>query len=177
MLRQILSEQEIHKVVRSDNGPHYSVQAFQDFVRELSFQHVTSSSNYPQSNGSIESQVNSVTVVILKTKPTHKNPEMALLCLKTPPVDCKLPSPDELLLGRAIQDNLTGKIPRVALNEEVAPRLEERQELQTVYHDRSARQLPELTPGQRVSIQDKSTLKFKLAEVREKLVTVPDLML
>ena len=57
MLRQIFSEQGIPKVLRSDNGPHYSGQAFQDFTRELGFQHVTSSPHYPRSNGFIESQV------------------------------------------------------------------------------------------------------------------------
>ena len=98
---------------------------------------------------------------------------MALLCLRTTPIDHKLPSPAELLLGRAIQDNLPRKIPRDALNEVVTPRLEERQEMQKFYHDRSARQLPTLTPGQRVSIQDQTTLKWKPAEVREKLVGVP----
>ena len=99
---------------------------------------------------------------------------MALLCLiTTPSIDHKLPSPAELLLGRAIQDNLPREIPRDALNEVVTPRLEERQELQKFYHDRSARQLPALTPGQRVSIQDQTTLKWKPAEVREKLAGVP----
>ena len=35
MLRQIFSEQGISKVVRCDNGPYHSGQAFQDFAREL----------------------------------------------------------------------------------------------------------------------------------------------
>ena len=173
MLRQIFSEQGIPKVVRSDNGPHYSGQAFQDFARELGFQHVTSSPHYPRSNGFIESQVKSVKAALRKAQTTHSDPDMALLCLRTTPIDHKLPSPAELLLGRAIQDNLPRKIPRDALNEVVTPRLEERQELQKFYHDRSARQLPALTPGQRVSIQDPTTLKWKPAEVTEKLAGVP----
>ena len=159
MLRQIFSEQGIPKVVRSDNGPHYSGQAFQDFARELGFQHVTSSPHYPRSNGFIESQVKSVKAALRKAKTTHSDPDMALLCLRTTPIDHKLPSPAELLLGRAIQDNLPRKIPRDALNEVVTPRLEER--------------LPALKPGQRVSIQDQTTLKWKPAEVREKLAGVP----
>ena len=154
MLRQIFSEQGIPKVVRSDNRPQHSGQAFQDFARELGFQHVTNSPHYPHSNGFIESQVKSVKAALRKAKNTHSDPDMALLCLRTTPIDHKLPSPAELLLGRAIQDNLPRKIPRDALNEVVTPRLEERQELQKFYHDRSARQLPALTPGQRVSIQD-----------------------
>ena len=173
MLRQIFSEQGIPKVLRSDNGPHYSGQAFQDFARELGFQHVTSSPHYPRSNGFIESQVKSVKAALLKAKTTHRDPDMALLCLRTTPIDHKLPSPAELLLGRVIQDNLPRKITRDASSEVVTPRLEERQELQKFYHDRSARQLPELTPGQRVTIQDQTTLKWKPAEVREKLAGVP----
>ena len=131
MLRRIFSEQGIPKVVRSDNGPHYSGQAFQDFARELGFQHVTSSPHYPRGNGFIESQVKSVKATLPKAKTTQVDPpEMALLCLRTTPIDHKLPSPVELLLGRAIQDNLLRKIPKDTLNEAVAPRLEEREELQ-----------------------------------------------
>ena len=77
---------------------------------------------------------------------------MAHLCLRTTPIDHKLPSLAELRLGRAIQDNLPRKILREALNEVVAPRLEERQGLQKFYHDSSARQRSALKPGQRVSI-------------------------
>ncbi|XP_020606658.1 uncharacterized protein K02A2.6-like [Orbicella faveolata] len=115
MLRQTFSKQGIPKVVRSDNGPHYSGQAFQEFARELGFQHVTSSPHYPRSNGFIESRVKSVKAALLKAKTTHRDPDMALLCLRTTPTDHKLPSPAELLLGRAIQDNLPRKIPRDAL--------------------------------------------------------------
>ena len=176
MLRQIFSEQGIPKVVRSDNGPHYSGQAFQDFARELGFQHVTSSPHYPRSNGFIESQVKSVKAALRKAKTTHSDPDMALRCLRTTPIDHKLPSPAELLLGRAIQDNLPRKIPRDALNEVVTPRLEERQQLQKFYHDRSARQLPALKPGQRLSIQDQTTLKWKLGRSERKACGSPPII-
>ena len=42
-----------------------------------------------------------------------------------------------------------------------------------MYCDRSARKLPELTPGQRVTIQDQATLKWKPAELKEKLAEAP----
>jgi len=64
---------------------------------------------------------------------------MALLCLRTTPIDDKLPSPAELLLGQSIQDNLPRKIPGDALSKVVVPSLEERKELQKFYHDRSVR--------------------------------------
>lgn len=128
--------------------------------------------HYPHSNGFIESQVKSVKAALLKAKTTQGDPDMVFLCLRTTPIEHKLPSPAVLLLGQGIQDNLPRKILRDALNEVVAPRLEERQELQKYNHDGSARQLPELTPGQRVTTQDQTTLKWKPAEVKEKLAGV-----
>jgi len=94
------------------------------FARQLGFQHVTRSPHYPRSNGFIESQVKSVKAALLKAKTTRRDPDMALIYLRTTPIDHKLPSPAELLLGRAIQDDLPRKIPRDVLSEVVAPRLE-----------------------------------------------------
>lgn len=85
---------------------------------------MTSPENYPRSISFIESQVISLKVAPLKAKTTHRDPDMAFLCLRTTPIDHKLPSPAKLLLVRAIPDNLPRKIPRDALNEAVAPRLE-----------------------------------------------------
>lgn len=171
LMKQVFSEQGIPRVLRSDNGPHFSGQAFQDFAQKLGFQHTTSSPHYPRSNGFIESQVKSVKSTILKSKLAMTDSDMSLLCLRAIPVEHKLPSPTELLLGRAIQDNLPRKIPREPSSEEVTSRLTERQQLQKYYHDRSdVKQLPELTPGERVTIQDPATLKWKPAEVKEGLV-------
>ena len=108
---------------------------------------MTSFPYYPRSNGFIESQVKSVKAALLKAKTSHRD-----LCLRTTPINHKLPTPAELLLGRAIQDNLPRKIPRDTLNKVVAPRLEKRQELQKFCHDRSAGQLPALTSGHPGSI-------------------------
>lgn len=154
LLRQIFSEQGIPKLLGSGNGPHCNGQAFRDFARELDFQHVTSTANHPRSISFIASQVISVKAAPLKAKTTHRDPDRFFLCLRTTPIDHKLPSPAKLLFGRAIPDNLPRNIPRDALNEAVAPRLGDRQELQKLYYDRSARQVPELTPWQRVSNQD-----------------------
>ena len=89
ILRQIFSEQGIPKVVRFDNGPHESGQALQDFARELGFQHVTSYPHYPRSNGFIENQAKSVKAALVKAKTTHRDPDMALLYLRTTPIDHK----------------------------------------------------------------------------------------
>ena len=109
IMKQLFSEQGIPVVVRSDNGPHFAGQAFQEFARDLSFKHITSSPHYPRSNGFIESHFKSVTSALLKSKMTKSDPNMSLLCLRATPVDNKLPSPAELLLGHPIQDILPRK--------------------------------------------------------------------
>ena len=104
---------------------------------------------------------------------TKSDPNMSLLCLRATPADHKLPSPAELLLGRPIQDNLPRKISRDPSSEDVISRLIERQHLQKHYYDRSAKPLPELAPGQRITIQDPASLTWKPAQVKERLVGTP----
>ena len=44
----------------SDNGPQYNSAMFTEFAKEWHFQHITSSPRYPQSDGFIERQVQTV---------------------------------------------------------------------------------------------------------------------
>ena len=57
LTKQIFSEQGIPQIMRSDNGPHFQWH-YRQFAGEYGFSHVTSSPNYPRSNGFVESQVN-----------------------------------------------------------------------------------------------------------------------
>ena len=110
---------------------------------------------------------------LLKSKMAKSDPNMSLLYLRATPVDHKLPSPAELLLGRPIRDDLPRKISRNPSSEDVISRLIERQQLQKHYYDRSAKPLPELAPGQRITIKDPASLTWKPAEVKERLVGTP----
>ncbi|XP_031549328.1 uncharacterized protein K02A2.6-like [Actinia tenebrosa] len=168
-MKQIFSEQGVPKIVRSDNGPHYSSASFHEFAKEYGFEHITSSPHYPQSNGFIENQVKTVKAVLHKTARTNEDPYMALLCLRSTPIDSKLPSPSELLLGRKLQDNLPRSITRNQNNEEIIERLKKRQELQKHYYDRNTKTIPDLLPGQNINIQNPSTKKWGPATVKEKL--------
>ena len=110
LTKQIFSEHGIPQIVRSDNGPHFQGH-YPEFALEYGFQHVTSSPHYPRSNGFVESQVKTVKLTLKKAKKSHTDPNMALLYLRATPVDNKLSSSAELLLGRPVQDNLPRKIP------------------------------------------------------------------
>ena len=68
--------------------------------------------------------VKSVKAALLKAKTTHRD----LLCLRTTPIDHKLPSPADLLFGRAIHDNLPRKIPRDVFQGRIRPQIRARGE-------------------------------------------------
>ena len=50
----------IPEVMRSDNGPQYSSSSFKKFAKDWGFQLITSSPEYPRSNGLAEKTVQRV---------------------------------------------------------------------------------------------------------------------
>jgi len=150
---QIFSKQGIPRFVRSNNGPHFQGY-YRQFAEEYGFDHVKSSPNYPHSNGFIENQVKIVKGALKKAKRSNSDPNIALLCLRATPIDSKLLSPAELLLGRQVQDNLPRKILNDHTHDNVISRLQERQVPQKYYHDQHTAALPSLVPGQQVTIQN-----------------------
>ena len=173
LLKQIFSEHGVPQVVRSDNGPHYDSHSFSKFSQQYGFKHVTSSPHFPSSNGFIESQVKTAKKTLKKAQATNTDPHIALMCLRSTPIDSKLQSPAELLFGRTIQDNLPRKIQRSHDSENVTDRLQHRQDQQRYYHDRGCKPLANLLPGQNVRIQDPTTYKWKPAVIKEKLDDLP----
>ena len=159
--------------MRSDNGPNYTSNQFQQFAQEYEFTHVTSSPHYPRSNGFIESQVKLVKGVLKKAKLSKTDPYKALMCLRATPIDNKLPSPAELLLARPIKDNLPRIIKRDASSDEVSERLKEKQALQKLYHDRHVKPLNPLSPGQDVTVRDPVTSKWHPSVIQRKQDSMP----
>ena len=165
-LRMFAENGSPSKVV-SDNGGHYSSQAFRNFATEWCFDHVTSSPHFPQSNGFIERQVQTVKYTLKKAAMSRSNPQKALLTLRSTPIDSHLPSPAEMLNARKYKSNL----PVIIRNEhwskdEIRRRLAERQEIQRLNHDKRAMQpLAPLIPGQDVRVRDTQTDTWQPAKV------------
>ena len=153
-LKSLFAEQGIPAVLRSDNGLQFSSHSFKQFLAEFGFRHITSSPNYPKSNGFIESQVKIVKKTLAKAAKSGLDPALALLCVRSTPIDGKSKSPAEILFGRQLHDNLPCCRPRKAEAAEYFEHLNTKQQVQKVYYDRQARPLSPIVPGQPVTVRN-----------------------
>jgi transposase InsO family protein len=92
--------------IRSDNGPQYTAYAFKSFCEQWGIRHTTSSPHFPQSNGFIENQVKYIKRSVIKCGQAKQNIHQALLHIRATPLDAKIPSPAELLMGRRVNTGL-----------------------------------------------------------------------
>ena len=99
--------------IMSDNGPPFSSREFNTFLSGLSIKHTTSSPNYPQSNGFIERQIQTVKRLMEKATATGRSFQEALTGLRATPIAEGMPSPAEILHGRSLT---TRKATSVDLN-------------------------------------------------------------
>ena len=169
--KQIFAEFGIPETLISDNGPHYVGQPFKDLMNDLEVQHITSSPRYPKSNGQAERSIQTVKNIIKKTIKNGEDINMALLTLRTTPIDSHLKSPAEILFQRKIKANLPIITPNTLTDrDEIAERLTERQDKYKTNYDRSAKDLDPLYEGQSVLVQDQDTGKWKPGTVKLKCV-------
>ena len=140
-LKSLFAEQGVPMILRSDNSPQFSSNGFRKFADEYGFRHVTSSPHFPQNNGSIESQVKTVKKSLAKAKKSGLDPALALLCLRTTPIDGKSNSPAELL-RQQLQDNLQRRRTRNAGEADHFEHLAAKQEQQKTNYDERARATP-----------------------------------
>ena len=182
-MKQVFSEHGIPSRVVSDNGPQYSSEAFKEFAQQWQFDHITSSPKFPKSNGFIERQIQTIKRALIKAKQSGRDPNLAMLCLQTTPINHNLPSLAELLNNRIFRSNLIANVstPRFSNTDHIHEELKHRQDMQKIYHDRTAHDLPPLVPGQDVCILDNQTGKWKpatitsrCAEPRSYILQLPD---
>ena len=164
-MKQIFSEHGIPSRVVSDNGPQYSTEAFKEFAQQWQFDHIISSPKFPKSNRFIERQIQTIKKALIKAKQAGRDPNLAMLCLWTTPINHNLPSPAELWNNRILRSNLIAKVltARFSNTDHIREELKHRQDMQKMYHDRKAHDLPPLVPGQDVRILDNQTGKWKPA--------------
>ncbi|MCG8626940.1 MAG: DDE-type integrase/transposase/recombinase, partial [Proteobacteria bacterium] len=101
-LQELFAIEDTPDEVMSDNGPPFCSKEFAIFLSGLGIKHSTSSPNYPQSNGFIQRQVQTVKRTIEKALATGRNVQEALTGLRAQPIGDNLPSPAEILHGRSL---------------------------------------------------------------------------
>lgn len=88
----------IPKVIRSVNGPQFSSLEFKAFAETWDFKHITSSPTYPNSNGMVERQVQTVKRTLKKAFYSKRDPYLAMLELMNTPIAHNINSPNQILL-------------------------------------------------------------------------------
>ena len=150
-LKGIFGENGIPGILISDGGPQFRTE-FKEFAQEWGFEHIQSSPHHHQSNGEAERFVRTIKDTLTKAHQSGQDPDMALLCYRTTPLNAKLPSPAELINSRRYKTLL----PTRTL---LRPKEREREELlklkqnQEHYYNRSAQELPELKTNMKVYVQ------------------------
>ena len=156
--RSIFARHGIPEVVLSDNGPQYTSEAYAKFAKDYQFHHITSSPYFAQSNGEAERAVGTVKNLLKKSD----DPYLALLAYRVTPLQNGY-SPSELLMCRMLRTTVPStrsqrapKIPEAALLRMKDEHLKTRQKENFDTHH-GVRELPPLTPGDKVWVPDRET--------------------
>uniref|UniRef100_A0A8C5D510 Gypsy retrotransposon integrase-like protein 1 n=1 Tax=Gouania willdenowi TaxID=441366 RepID=A0A8C5D510_GOUWI len=154
-LKSMFARHGIPETLITDNGPQFSCREMEHFAKEYCFEHITSSSRYPQSNGEAERDVRTVKDLLKKAS----DPYRALLADRTTALANGY-SPAQLLMGRRLRTTLP------MLPEALQPCVPDLRQVRHVERERRLRQterfnarhrtrdLDKLLPGHSVWITD-----------------------
>ena len=126
-LKFCFSEFGIPEEVISDNGPQFTAKEYQEFAAQYGFRLTTSSPYYPKGHGFIERQVQTIKNLLRKCAKDGSDPYLALLQLRSTPLDIRTPSPGELLQNRQLRTTLPVIMRPPANSEAVRAALQSRQ--------------------------------------------------
>ena len=168
-LKFCFSEYGIPEEVRSDNGPQFTAREYHDFAAQYGFRLTTSSPYYPKGHGFIERQGQTIKNLLSKCAKDGSDPYLALLQLRSTPLDSRTPSPGELLHNRKLRTTLPVIIRPPPNSEAVRAALQSRQ----VYtnHDAHAKELSKLLPTQPVWVQNTLTKKWEKGVIKSQADT------
>ncbi len=96
--------------VRSDNGPQFIAQEFEEFLEYLGIEHVKGVPYWPQSNGEVErfneTMLKAIKIAEIEKKDWKKELQNFLFQYRTTPHTVTGVSPAEMLMGRKLRDKL-----------------------------------------------------------------------
>lgn len=154
-LKSIFARFGIPQIIYSDNGSHFNNANMKNFATSWNFKHLTSSPNYPQSNGMAERNIGTIKNMFKKIENGNQDPNLALLEYRNTPISNEIKSPNQLLLGLKTRGLLPFSIEKECQlkNMEVKTKLQERQNVQKYNYDKSAHKLEPLNVHDQVFVR------------------------
>ena len=152
-LKTIFSRFGVPETVIADNVP-FASREFRSFARIWNFRIITSSPNYPQSNGQAERAIQTIKKLMRKAQESGEDIDKAILHLRATPVSGTNVSPAQLLFNRCIRTDLPAMSANIENTDDTQrQKLLRKQETEKKYADRGSRPLRTLSPGETVRIQ------------------------
>ncbi|XP_067951274.1 uncharacterized protein [Watersipora subatra] len=144
------------EILVSDNASYFTSFEFEQFLKELEIQHITSSPYYSRSNGLAERMNQTIKSSLKKAHESNQTLFDVLASLRSTPLGGKLPSPSVLLQSRNLRNNLQFmpqqlKLQKVDINL-IEKAFRERQS-QDMFNTSPARRPIEMCVGMRVWCQ------------------------
>lgn len=145
----------IPRLLESDNGPQFASKEFKDFTTSWQFEHRTSSPRYPKSNGLAERFVQTAKSMLKKCFKDGSDEKLALLNYRNTPRNDKIGSPNQRLMSRTTRSILPATVeqlkPKIVSG--VEQQLIDIRNQQKLYHDRGAKEAPQIQVGDKVRVQ------------------------
>ena len=171
-LKRYFSNHGINNLFQSDNGPPFYSQEFRDATAAYEFELVTSSPNYPQSNGCIENAVKTAKQLMKKSKQAGTDFYLGLLDWRNTPTEVVGCSPVQRLCGRRPRTLLptATSLLKPSITPGVRVKLLMKKECQTYYCNRGTRDLSPLRKGDAVlMLPSPPARKWKKAQVEDQV--------
>ena len=171
-VKGIFSENGIPYKIISDNHPFNSYE-FKNFAKSWGFEVVPSSPEYPRGHGLIERHVQTVKKCMSKCDHSGTDIDLALLSLRSTPLDSHIPSPAELLNGRSYRTtmpSLNNGSSRVD-SETIRTELQQRQHKSKTHYDKHTTEKAELVDNQPVRVRNQETRRWEPANIVSKAGT------
>ena len=158
-LKKHFATHRIPDTFHSDNDPPFSSNDFSAFAVIYEFEHVTSSPEYPQSNGKVENAVKTAKNLMKKSASTSSDFHLALLDWRNTPTEGMTSSPAQRMFGKRTRTLLptSKKLLKPQLVTDVRERKLQRKEVQTHYYNQNVKELPSLIKGDVVRMKPQAS--------------------
>ena len=114
---------------------------FQDFAREYEFEHLTSSPDYPQSNGKVENAIKTAKSLMKKARESGQDFYLSLLAWRNTPTEGMGSSPVQRLFSRHTKMSLptASRLLEPEPVKQVRDKLYERKEIQAKHFNKGSK--------------------------------------